>query len=213
MSTEAIDRAMIPSRRAAGIAGISRQRLRYWEDTGLIEPTVHRKLSSRNVVRLYSLDRLLELVVAATLVRTPGISLQHLRQVLAYLREEGGYSAPLRELRFAVEGNEVFFQHADGTWEGSRRPTQLVARQLVDLEEIRELIQDQLARSDRDRGRIEKRRKVLGSKPVFAGTRVPYSAVASFIEAGASDDEILEAFPTLEEEDVGAARERFAAAS
>lgn len=213
MSAETVDLAMIPSRQAAGIAAISRQRLRYWEETKLIEPTVSRKLSTRNVVRLYSLDRLLELVVAATLVRMPGISLQHLRQVLSYLREEGGYSAPLRELRFAVEGNQVFFQHPDGTWEGSRRPTQLVARQLLDLEEIRDFIRGRLARSDQDRGRIEKRRKVLGSKPVFAGTRVPFSAVASFIEAGASDQEILEAFPTLDADDVGAARERFAAAS
>ena len=60
MSAETIDLAMIPSRQAAGIAAISRQRLRYWEDTKLIEPTVSRKLSTRNVVRLYSLDRLLE---------------------------------------------------------------------------------------------------------------------------------------------------------
>jgi uncharacterized protein (DUF433 family) len=204
---------MVPARRAAEIAGISRQRLWYWESTELIEPTIHRTLSSRNVVRLYSLDRLLELVVAATLVRTPGISLQHLRHVLAYLREEGGYEAPLRELRFAVEGSEVYFQHPDGTWEGSRRPSQLVARQLLDLDEIREVIRGHLARSSRERGRIEKRRKVLGSKPVFAGTRVPYSAVASFIEAGATDNEILEAFPNLGWEDVGAARERHAAAS
>ena len=43
---------------------------------------------------------------------------------------------------------------------------------------------------------------MLGSKPVFAGTRVPFSAVASFIEAGASDREILEAFPTLDDDDV-----------
>ena len=61
MSAETIDLAMIPSRQAAGIAAISRQRLRYWEDTKLIEPTVSRKLSTRNVVRLYSLDRLLKL--------------------------------------------------------------------------------------------------------------------------------------------------------
>lgn len=209
----AAERAMVPGIRAAEIAGISRQRLWYWEGTALIEPTIRRKLSSRNVVRLYSLDRLLELVVAATLVRTPGISLQHLRQVLTYLRHEGGYEAPLRELRFAVEGDQVFFQHPDGTWEGSRRPAQLVARQVLDLDEIRDVISGHLARSNRERGRIEKRRKVLGSKPVFAGTRVPYSAVATFIEAGATDDEILEAFPNLEVEDIGAARERFAAAS
>lgn len=207
------ERAMIPARRAAEIAGISRQRLWYWEDTKLIEPSVHRKLSSRNVVRLYTLDRLLELVVAATLVNSPGISLQHLRQILSYLREKGGYEAPLRELRFALQGREVFFQHPDGSWEGSRRPSQLVARQLIDLDEIRDVIQSRLRRAPQDKGKFERRRKVLASKPVFAGTRVPFTAVASFIEAGATDEEILEAFPNLDRQDVGAARERVAAAS
>lgn len=213
MTSSTVDQAMIPARRAAEIAGISPQRLWYWEETGLIEPTVRRRLSPRNVTRLYSLDRLMALTVAATLVSSPGISLQHLRQILGYLRDSGGYEAPLRELRFAVEGNEVFFQHPDGSWEGSRRPTQLVARQLLPLDEIRELIQSRLGRAGQDRGRIERRRKVMGSKPVFAGTRTPFAAVASFIEAGASDEEILAAFPNLDHEDVAAARDLVAAAS
>ncbi|HDK44798.1 MAG TPA: MerR family transcriptional regulator [Actinobacteria bacterium] len=52
------DDMMVPDKRAAGIAGVSRQRLRYWEKTDLIKPDIEREISSRNVVRLYSLSRL-----------------------------------------------------------------------------------------------------------------------------------------------------------
>ncbi|MEA3510238.1 MAG: hypothetical protein U9R51_02265, partial [Actinomycetota bacterium] len=56
------DDMMVPDGQAAEIAAISRQRLRYWEKTDLIKPDVEREISPRNVVRLYSLPRLVELV-------------------------------------------------------------------------------------------------------------------------------------------------------
>lgn len=197
---------MTPARRAATIAGITPQRLWYWEKTELIAPTVRRHITRRNIVRLYSFDRLVELCVAAALVESPGITLQHLRKILAYLRSED-YQAPLRELCFAVRGNEVYFQHPDGSWEGSRNRRQLVAHQILHLEEIRQQIRDKLKRGRSEVGRAEKRRGAYGSKPVFAGTRVPLSAVESFIRAGATDQEILEAYPDLERDDIEAVRE------
>ncbi len=204
---------MIPARQAADIAGISPQRLWYWEKTELIRPTVAERLSKRNYVRLYSLDRLLELVAAASLVEKPGISLQHVRRLLDYLRESGGYEAPLRELRFAVDGDEIYFQHVDGNWEGSLRPMQLVAHQVLNLEAIRERISSKLRRPKAAIGRTEKRRAVHGSKPVVAGTRVPVSAVLSFIAGGRTDGEIVEALPELELGDVRAIRSGQAEAS
>lgn len=205
-----LDSAMIPARRAAEIAGISPQRLWYWENTRLIEPTVRKVLTVRNIVRLYSFDRLVELVVAASLVAQPGITLQHLRKVLEHLRSQQEYEAPLRELRFAVRGREVFFQHADGSWEGSRKHWQLVAHQVVDLQEIHHTLRERLARSGSDAGRVERRRRAYGSKPVFAGTRVPVSAVESFIRAGRTDEEILDAYPDLAIDDVRPLRKRAA---
>ncbi len=198
------DKTAVPDKRAAEIAGISRQRLRYWEKTDLIRPDVEREISPRNVVRLYSLPRLVELVVASEL-RHQGVSLQHIRRIIEYLREQG-YEAPLRELRFALSGDRVLFQHSDGTWEESGRPFQGLIRQVIDLEEIRSQVQRRLRRSEADAGIIEKRRKVQASKPVFRGTRVPVEAVRDYLEAGKSTKEILAAFPSLTEEDIEAAK-------
>jgi len=80
-----------------------------------------------------------------------------------------------------------------------------VISQVIDLEEIRTRIRERLQRSSADEGVIEKRRKVQASKPVFRGTRVPVEAVQRYLEAGKSHDEIIEAFPSLTEEDIEAA--------
>ena len=197
------ERTAVPDKRAAEIAALSRQRLRYWEKTDLISPDVERKISPRNVVRLYSLPRVVELVVASEL-RKQGVSLQHIRRIIEHLRQQG-YESPLREVRFALSGDRVVFQHTDGSWEDSRRPFQGVMWQVIDLEEIRTRVQGRLRRSSRDTGVIEKRRKVQASKPVFRGTRVPVEAVEGYLKAGKSTQEIMEAFPSLNEEDVEAA--------
>ena len=197
------ERTAVPDKRAAEIAVLSRQRLRYWEKTDLISPDVERKISPRNVVRLYSLPRVVELVVASEL-RKQGVSLQHIRRIIEHLRQQG-YESPLREVRFALSDDRVVFQHTDGSWEDSRRPFQGVMWQVIDLEEIRTRVQGRLRRSSRDTGVIERRRKVQASKPVFRGTRVPVEAVEGYLKAGKSTQEIMEAFPSLNEEDVEAA--------
>ena len=47
-----------PDNRAAKIARISSRRLRYWEDNGLVTPSIKRQLSPHNTVRLYSFQDL-----------------------------------------------------------------------------------------------------------------------------------------------------------
>jgi uncharacterized protein (DUF433 family) len=194
---------MIPDARAAEIAAISRQRLRYWEKTDLVKPDVVRKISPHNVVRLYSLPRLVELVATSEL-RHQGVSLQHIRRIISYLQRQG-YESPLREVRFALSGKRVLFQHDDGTWEDSSRPYQGVMWQVIDLEAIRSRVQGRLQRGGAHAGVIEKRRKVQASKPVFRGTRVPVEVVRGYLEAGKTTAEILDAFPSLTAKDVEAA--------
>jgi len=45
---------------------------------------------------------------------------------------------------------------------------------------------------------IETRRGVLDSRPVYTGTRIKIKTIASWIYEGASDDEILRSYPSLE---------------
>ena len=49
---------------------------------------------------------------------------------------------------------------------------------------------------------IHTKRNVLSSRPVFVGTRIPVKTIASVIAAGASNDEILRNYPSLEIEQI-----------
>jgi DNA-binding transcriptional MerR regulator len=48
-----------PDAQARRLAGVSTRRLRYWEQVGLIVPSIKRRLSDHNTVRLYSYQDLL----------------------------------------------------------------------------------------------------------------------------------------------------------
>ena len=86
MVEEAVEDVLaISDKRAAGLARITMRQLRYWDQIGLITPSIKQRLSARNIVRLYSFQDLLELLVAAELRHRPGISLQHIRRVVAHL--------------------------------------------------------------------------------------------------------------------------------
>ena len=52
------------------------RRLRYWEQGGLVVPSIKRRLSDHNTVRLYSYQDLLALLVVAALRTDRDMSLQ-----------------------------------------------------------------------------------------------------------------------------------------
>ena len=68
-------------------------------------------------MRLYGYQDLLALLVVSALRTEWDMSLQTIRRVVRHLRSRG-YNEPLRELRFATGGREIYFQHPDGTLEG-----------------------------------------------------------------------------------------------
>ena len=121
----------VPDKRAARLAHISLRQLHYWDQTGLIVPSIKRKISQRNTVRLYNFQDLLSLLVAAQLRNR--VSLQHIRRVVEQLSERG-FVEPLRELHFATHGQYVFFQYPDGSWSGDPNPDQVIFHQVVELD-------------------------------------------------------------------------------
>lgn len=191
---------------ASRLVDVSEARLRNWERIHLQNPAVSRRLSERNTVRLYDFQDVLSLLVVRELLNQKMTTLQ-INKVVQHLNSVG-YKHPLAELTFAIDGNEIFFQHPDGTWEGSRRKNQIVMERVLKLQLLRDLIWQRLnAPVDRSgSNRYEHRRKVHGSAKVFAGTRVPVRSVLAFIEKGASDQEIIKAYPSLSLGDVRAAR-------
>jgi len=205
------DLLAVTDKRARQVARVSMRQLRYWEETGLIIPSVRRQVSPGKTVRLYGFEDLLELLVAAELRRRPGISLQHIRRLIAHLRERD-FSAPLRELKFATYGDQIYVQYPDGSWSGDPGPEQLIFRQAVALDLVSTRIESVGKRDPGAAGKVVKRRGVHGGKPIFAGTRIPVRSVQRYLEAGYDIEAIIEEYPTLTPADIEAAR-RHAAAS
>jgi DNA-binding transcriptional MerR regulator len=200
-----------PDTRARKLARVSMRRLRYWEETGLVVPSIRRRLSPKNTVRLYSFQDLLALLVVAELRTERDMSLQHIRRVVEHLQSRG-YEAPLRELTFATLGQEIYFQHSDGTWEGDLRPDQIVLEKILRLDPLRARITTAAQRQASDAGRVVKQRGVHASAPVFAGTRIRVSTVQDYLRHGYDTEAILEAFPDLKAADVDEASRLLTAA-
>jgi uncharacterized protein (DUF433 family) len=193
----------VTDKRAASLARISVRQVHYWDETGLVVPSIKRRISDRNTVRLYSFQDLLSLLVAAQLRNR--ISLQHIRRIVTQLNQRG-FAEPLRDLHFATQGDQVFFQYPDGSWSGDALPDQVVFHQVVELEALRAKISTVTERDPASAGRLVRRRGVMGSKPIFAGTRIPVETVRRYLDAGRDTNEILAEYPSLTAEDVEAAR-------
>lgn len=190
---------------AARVAGLSIRQLEYWAGTGLIGPSIDRRLTPGTRVRLYAFGELLDVMVASEL-RERGISLQHIRAVVSHLRSRG-YNRPLHQLKFAVKGRHVYFQHEDGTWEGDLRPDQIVIHEVLDLRPLRRRIAEAARRDEQLAGQVERRRGVKGSKPLVAGTRIPVETVRRYLDSGRTVDQVLKAFPALTLKDIESARD------
>lgn len=194
----------VPREVAARLAGLSPARADYWARTEVAPPTTDETLANGRRVRLYEFIDLLALLVAAEL-RGRGVSLQHIRALVAHLRDLG-FDNPLTELRFATAGRQVYIQYPDGTWSGGVRPEQLVFHQVLNLELIRRRILEGVQRDEDHYGAVARRRGVHANKPVIAGTRVPVATVQRYLQAGRTDEDILAAFPELTPRDLEAVR-------
>lgn len=196
----------MPPRVAAKIAGLTDRKVSYWANQQVAQPTVVQEVrgargqTNQRPVRLYDYTELMSLLVAAEL-RGRNISLQHIRKVVRHLRARG-YGRPLTDVRFAIAGAELYFQHPDGTWEGGLRPDQIVIHEVLNLEPLRARILEGIQRRAELVAEVERRRGTLGSKPVFAGTRVPVETVRRYLAAGRTPEQIVSAFPVLTLDDV-----------
>ena len=195
------DLIAMPRDRAAALAGVSRRRVIYWEMRNLVRPAIRRRISVRGQVQLYTFRDLVCLLVVAEL-RKRDFSLQHVRRVVDHLRSQG-YQTPLGTVEFATLGrSEIYFKHADESWEGDGRPNQLVIHQVISLEPIRQLIRSAAGRPSTGHGRTERRRGVRANQATFTGTRVPVSTVVAWLESGHTASDVIEAYPDLTDEDV-----------
>ena len=198
--------------RAAQLTGLSRRQVDYWRKTLLLAPSTDEPISPYRSVRLYDFTDMLALMTIAELLRRK-LSLQRVRRIVADMRREG-HDKPLTQVRYGTvkmakgkrEKLLVTMTLEDGTVVGDDDPGQGVLAEVIDIEEIRARIRRGAQRSQDDVGRVERRRNTLGSRQVFAGTRVPVDTVRMYLVEGIAEQEILEAFPALERADIDAVR-------
>jgi uncharacterized protein (DUF433 family) len=116
------------------------------------------------------------------------------------------YSHPLSQIHFWSVDGRLFFREAGTVREGSA-PSQTIAEFIVPVGEIVRELDAQIVKLEGERrvGTIERRRGVLGSKPVIAGTRIPIQTIQRLRDDGADEAEILELYPDLTPADVHAA--------
>jgi uncharacterized protein (DUF433 family) len=188
---------------AAQVVGVSERRLRYWDRTGVLRPSLARGEARGAFSRIYSFRDLVGLRALAALRDQHGCSLQQLRLVGRWLTEHR--DAPWSSLRVAVQKDEIVFT------DPTREPLISIdhrdrATASIELEQIAsqtEALAARLAERQADQiGKITRNRYVMGNAPVIAGTRIPTEAIWDFHRAGYSTAAIVEEYPRLTDVDV-----------
>lgn len=92
---------------AACLSGCTQRQLRYWRDTGLIQPVRVTPDEDGTSDDRYDFSNLVELRTIIGMLQK-GVSLQKIRKTLAYLREHTDYSRPLAQCKLVTDGSTIF---------------------------------------------------------------------------------------------------------
>lgn len=190
---------------AARVTGLSMSRLTRWDKEGFFSPE-HADENDRGnpYSRVYSFVDLVGLRTLAILTNEYRISLGELRKTYPELKKR--VKRPWSDTQLAVWKGKV-------VWDVSTLPTdrhgQYLGRHIklpAITEEVAQKANELRKRKKEQWGVIERHKFVAHNAPVIAGTRIPVSAIESFIRAGFADKAILGEYPSLTAFDVATVR-------
>jgi len=92
---------------ATKFTGCTSRQLRYWDQIGLVEPSVQGTGGRPGVARLYSFRDLVALKVVRSLL-DGGMSLQRVRRAWDYLNRRAGLDRHLSEVSLVTDGQSIF---------------------------------------------------------------------------------------------------------
>ena len=198
---------------AASITGLSKARLAKWDSLGFFSPEYIGDDDRRSPYsRVYSFVDLVGLRALKILADNYRVPLRELRKAAEELRKRS--DRPWSEIPLAVLKRKVVFDLdtsprnvTDGQFTIKHVPLQPIAQ------EIREQAEKLRHRDASQVGHTEKRKFIQHNTEVICGTRIPVSAIASFIGAGYSNRKIVEEYPSLEMDDVESVRRRVKSAA
>jgi DNA-binding transcriptional MerR regulator len=121
------------------IVGASRRQLAYWDQTGLLTPSLS-AASGRGSRRLYSLQDIIELKILLRLLKSP-LSLQRIRTSFHFIRER---PEPLASLIILTDGETVYLYQDENLLVDTLKHGQTVLRIAVQdlITEVQEKVNE-----------------------------------------------------------------------
>jgi DNA-binding transcriptional MerR regulator len=95
------------SHQASRLTGCTSRQLRYWDQVGLVRPSVQGTGGRPGVPRLYSFRDLVALRVVRSLL-DGGMSLQRVRRAWEFLNRKAGLDQHLSEVKLVTDGVSIF---------------------------------------------------------------------------------------------------------
>lgn len=190
---------------ASRATGISESRIRYWDSTGVLSPSLVDDEHGGAYSRIYSFRDLVGLRTIAELRDRFEVSLQGLRTVGERLKRHS--KTPWSEMRFYASGRHLFFRDPESeVLLSALEPGQIALAAALDLvrveKETRNRANRLVGRTQDQFGHFVQNRYIAGNRTVIAGTRIPTAAIWEFHEAGYDEAAILKEYPRLVSLDV-----------
>lgn len=197
---------------AARVTKLTRARLSRWDRMGFFSPEHLSPDDQGNAyARIYSFTDLVGLRTLGLLADKYHVPMSEIRD--AYEKLHVQWEKPWSQIDLAVLKRKIV---TDLQGQPRNVTDGQLALKHIPLPKIAEEVRreaDKLRKRDRsDFGRFEQHKYVMRNLVVFAGTRIPISAVEEFLDEGYSDSAIVEEYPSLTTKDIRAVRRSRAAA-
>jgi uncharacterized protein (DUF433 family) len=197
---------------ASRITGLSKARLTRWDQEGFFSPEYADEDDRGNpYARVYSFVDLVGLRTLAILTDKHRISLTELRKTYPVLAKMVKH--PWSDTQLSVVKRKVVWdldnlpRDRHGQYVGKHIKLPTVASEVAEkAEALRKRSRNQI-------GATEQHKFIAHNARVMAGTRIPVTAIESFIRAGYTDEAILSEYPTLAKFDVSTVRRHMRAAA
>jgi DNA-binding transcriptional MerR regulator len=135
---------------ASRFTGCTARQLRYWDQIGLVRPSLQQTGGRPGVPRMYSFRDLVALRVVKSLL-DGGLSLQRVRRAWEFLNKKAGLDKHLAEVQLVTDGKSVFrVVRREGEVLDALREGQMAF--FVAIDEVTRQVSDNVAefKSDRD---------------------------------------------------------------